>query len=280
MLIIGGPSSQLLAKRTASCLGMSPVVSEFSRFPDNEQYMRILSDVSGEDVVLIQSTTTDGDFFSLLQMIDACSEAKSVTCVIPYMGYARQDKRFKAGEPISARAAAKAVCCDRIFTVNIHEKSILDYFSCPAEDLDASFLIGQYVSGLDLNNPILIAPDRGVEEMVRKTARGLNIDCDVFDKTRLSGSSVVIKEKALNVSGRDVVMIDDMIATGGTMVEAINLLLAGGAERVYIGCVHPVLAGNAVPRLFNAGASGIFATDTIEKEQSCISVASLISDNL
>ncbi len=280
MLIIGGPASQSLASNVANEMNLLPVVTDFLRFPDNEQYLRIRSDVAGEDVVLIQSTTTDSDLFALLQMIDACSDAKSITCVVPYMGYARQDKLFNPGESLSARVAAKTINCDRLFTVNIHEKSILDYFSCPAKDLDASQLIGEYISTLDLNDPLLIAPDRGIEEMVKKTATFLNIEYDVFDKTRLSGDSVVIEEKSLEISGRDVVMIDDMIATGGTMAESIKLLKNGGSKRVFVGCVHPVLARNAVLRLFNSGVSDIFATDTIEKIQSKISVASLIAENL
>ncbi|NLI62705.1 MAG: ribose-phosphate diphosphokinase [Methanosarcinaceae archaeon] len=280
MLIIGGPSSQTLASRVAFEMGTYPVVSDFLRFPDNEQYLRIQYDVSGEDVVLIQSTVTDSDLFALIQMIDACSEAKTITCVIPYMGYARQDKLFNPGEPLSARAAAKSINCDRVFTINIHEKSILDYFSCPATDLDASPLIGKYISNLDLDSPLLIAPDRGVEEMVKNTASGLNLEYDVFDKTRLSGDSVVIEQKTLDLSKRDVIMIDDMIATGGTMAESIKMLKNGGAKRVFVGCVHPVLARNAVLRLFNSGVSDIFATDTIEKIQSSISVSSLIVDNI
>lgn len=278
MLIIGGPASQLLAARTAAELGLAPVVSEFTRFPDNEQYLRIRADVDGEDVVIIQSTTTDADFFALHQLIDACGTAKSVTVVIPYMGYARQDKCFNEGEPISARAAAKTISADRVFTVNIHESTVLDHFACPAKDLDASPLIGRYIADLGLDRPLLIAPDHGVEDMVKRVAAGLNLDCDVFDKTRLSGDSVVIQTKNMDIKGRDVVLIDDMIATGGTMVEAIKLLRENGAKDVYLACVHPVLARNAVLRLYNAGVKDIMSTDTIEKIQSRISVASIIAD--
>ncbi|MBO4301877.1 ribose-phosphate diphosphokinase [Methanosarcinaceae archaeon] len=278
MLVIGGPASQLLASRVAAELGVSPVVSEFTRFPDNEQYLRIQADVDNEDVIIVQSTTTDSDFFALHQLLDACLTAASVTVVIPYMGYARQDKCFNKGEPISARAAAATIKADRVFTVNIHESTVLDHFPCRATDLDASPLIGRYIVSLNLERPLLVAPDHGVKEMVERVAGNLGLECEVFDKTRFSGDTVSIQKKEMDIKGRDVILIDDMVATGGTMVEAIKILRENGAKDVYVACVHPVLARNAVLRLYNAGVKDIMSTDTIEKIQSRISVASVIAD--
>jgi len=278
--IVGGPASQLLASRTARALGTEPVLCEFNRFPDGELYLRIADEIKNESVTLIQSTPTDSDLVSLLQLIDACNEAKELNVVIPYMGYSRQDKRFKPGEPISARAVARCINADRVFTVNIHEKSVLGYFPCPAKNLDAAKLLGEYIAGFGLENPILVAPDEGAEGLVKKVSSGLGFDYDHLQKTRLSGDTVTIKTKNIDVSGRHVVLVDDMIATGGTMTESIKMLKDQGAVDVYLACVHPVLARNAVLRLFNAGIKDIIATDTLEKSESILSVAPLIADAL
>lgn len=280
MKIVGGPASQLLASRTARALGTEPVLCEFNRFPDGELYLRIADEIKNESVTLIQSTPTDSDLVSLLQLIDACNEAKELNVVIPYMGYSRQDKRFKPGEPISARAVARCINADRVFTVNIHEKSVLGYFPCPAKNLDAAKLLGEYIAGFGLENPILVAPDEGAEGLVKKVSSGLGFDYDHLQKTRLSGDTVTIKTKNIDVTGRHVVLVDDMIATGGTMTESIKMLKDQGAVDVYLACVHPVLAKNAVLRLFNAGVKDIIATDTLEKSESILSVAPLIADAL
>ena len=236
MKIIGGPASQLLASRTARALGTEPVLCEFNRFPDEELYLRITEEIENERVTLIQSTPTDSDLVSLLQLIDACEGAGELNVVIPYMGYARQDKKFKPGEPISARAVARCINADRVFTINIHEKSVLKHFPSPAENLDAAKLVGEYIAGLGLKDPLLLAPDSGAEGLIKNISSGLGFDYDHLEKTRLSGDTVVIKTKNLDVTGRRVVLVDDMIATGGTMAESIKMLRNQGAADVYTAC--------------------------------------------
>jgi ribose-phosphate pyrophosphokinase len=278
--IVGGPASQLLASRTARALGTEPALCEFNRFPDGELYLRIAAEIKNESVTIIQSTPTDSDLVSLLQLIDACNEAKELNVVIPYMGYARQDKRFKPGEPISARAVARCIKADRIFTINIHAKSVLEHFSGTAQNLDAAKLLGDHITRLGLENPILIAPDEGAQGLVMRVSSGLDFEYDHLQKTRLSGDTVTIKTKNLDVTGRHVVLVDDMIATGGTMSESIKMLKAQGAIDVYLVCIHPVFSRNAALRLFHAGVMDIIATDTLEKAVSRLSVAPLIADAL
>ncbi|WP_094227467.1 ribose-phosphate diphosphokinase [Methanolobus psychrotolerans] len=279
MKIIGGPASQVLSSRVARELNIEPTVCDFTRFPDGELYSRIL-DEDVDEVTIIQSTTTDSDLVALLQLIDACEDSPVINVVIPYMGYARQDKKFKTGEPVSARAIARTINADRIFTVNIHEASVLNYFNADAFDLDASGLIGYHIRYLNLNNPLIVSPDEGAINLAENTAKDVGLEFDYLEKTRLSGDTVTIKAKNVDVMGRDIIIIDDMIATGGTMAESIKLLRSQGAKDVYLACVHPVLARNAVLRLFNAGVKDIIATDTIEKAQSCVSVAPLIANAL
>lgn len=278
MDIIGGQASQLLAARISVILGKNLLVSEFKKFPDGELYTRILDELSGNDVTIIQSTVTDSDFVSLLQLIDACSDAKSLNVVIPYMGYARQDKRFKPGEPVSARAIAGAIKADKVYTVNIHDDSILDHFEAAAANLDSTPAIGKYIKNMKLMDPVIISPDEGAIGLAKSASDNLGIDYDFLEKTRLSGESVSIKPKKVAVKGRDVIILDDIISTGGTMAETITLLKSQGAHDVYTACVHPVLSNNAVLKLFKAGVKEIIATDTIDKAVSVVSAAPVIAE--
>ncbi len=279
MNIVGGPASQLLAGRVSDELKSTLLVSEFKRFPDGELYTRILDDFS-DNVTIIQSTVNDSDFISLLQLIDACSGAAQINVVIPYMGYARQDKQFKHGEPISSRAMARAIKADNVFTVNIHNESILDYFDARAVNLDATPMIGKYIKNMKFKDPLIVAPDDGAISLARNAAENLGIDYDFLEKTRLSGEEVSIQPKNIAVKGRDVIIIDDIISTGGTMAETISLLKKQGAHEVFAACVHPVLSNNAILKLFKAGVKGIIATDTIDKGVSVVSVAPVIASVL
>ncbi|MCX9014443.1 MAG: ribose-phosphate diphosphokinase [Candidatus Methanoperedens sp.] len=281
MNILAGQASQLLAGRVSRELESNLLVSEFKRFPDGELYTRILDDFddSGE-VTIIQSTVNDSDFVMLLQLIDACRDASRINVVIPYMGYARQDKAFKSGEPVSARAMAGAIKADNVYTVNIHEESILDYFDAKAVNLDATPLVGSYIRNMEFRNPLIVAPDKSAISFARSASENLGIDYDFLEKTRLSGESVTIKPKNIDVKGRDVIIIDDLISTGGTMAEAISLLREQGAHEVFVACIHPVLSNNAVLKLFKAGVKGIIATDTIDKGVGVVSVAPVIASVL
>jgi ribose-phosphate pyrophosphokinase len=276
--IVGGPASQLLAGRVSELLESNLMVSEFKRFPDGELYTRILDDIdTAHEATIIQSTVNDSDFISLLHLIDACSGVERINVVIPYMGYARQDKQFKKGEPISARALARAIKADHVFTINIHAESILDYFDAKGINLDATPMIGKYIKDMKFKDPLIVAPDDGAIGLARNASSDLGIDYDFLEKTRLSGDMVTIKPKNINVEGRDVIIIDDIISTGGTMAEAISLLKKQGAHGVFAACVHPVLSNNAVLKLFKAGVKGIIATDTIDKGVGMVSVAPLIA---
>ncbi len=170
MRVVAGPASQLLATRVASLLECDVDLTEYKEFPDGEVYCRVTGDIKGEDIVIIQSTFHASDFIYLLELMDACDEAKSLTVVMPYFGYARQDKRFKSGEPITARALAKCIKADRVFTVNIHDRSVLKYFPCEAVDLNAAPELGNYIDGMELHEPVMLAPDDGALNLVRSAS--------------------------------------------------------------------------------------------------------------
>jgi ribose-phosphate pyrophosphokinase len=280
-LIIGGPASQFVAGKIASILKDELALCDYKSFPDGEAYSQILTDLESE-VIIIQSTPTDRDLIYLLQLLDICQCAK-ISLVIPYFGYARQDKIFKKGEPMTARALARAMNPflgekSDVYLVNIHAPSILKHFSCRAQNLDATPLLAAAMKRLDLTDPIVIAPDKGAMVMAELAAMILGAPCDYLQKTRLNGTKVVMTPKDLDVSSRDIIIVDDMITTGGTMASAIKLLCQQGAGRVILATVHPVLAGNALIKLHRSGVTSILATDTLDKAISTVSIAQLIVD--
>jgi ribose-phosphate pyrophosphokinase len=280
MRIVAGPSSQLLATRAASLLGCEVDLTEYREFPDGEVYVRVTGDVKGHDIVIMQSTPTAADYVCLLELIDACDEADRVTVVMPYMGYARQDRRFQPGEPISARALAKTINADRVFTVNVHDPSVLQYFPGEAADLNAAGVLGNYIVNMSLYEPVILAPDDGALKIVRPAAERFGMPYDYLEKTRLSGDEVRIAPKSLDISGRDVVLMDDIVSTGGTIAEAVKLLRAAGAREVHVACVHAVLVRNALLRMHRAGMRSILSADTLEKATSRVSVAPIIAEAL
>jgi ribose-phosphate pyrophosphokinase len=168
----------------------------------------------------------------------------------------------------------------RVFLVNVHASSIMSHFQCQANNLDATILLAEKIGSLGLKDVVVISPDKGAMAMAKMAASHLGAAYDYLQKTRLSGTQVSIAPKEVKVAGRDVVIFDDMIATGGTMAEAVSLLRLQGARRVYLAAVHPVLSGSAVLKLYHAGVKAVLATDTLDKGVSSISVAPLIAEAL
>ncbi|OPY54865.1 MAG: Ribose-phosphate pyrophosphokinase [Methanosaeta sp. PtaU1.Bin060] len=282
-MIIGGPASQLLAGRVAAISGEELALCDYKKFPDGESYTQVITPLA-DDLTIIQSTPSDQDLVYLLQLLDACRDRK-IALVIPYFGYARQDKIFKPGEPMTARAVAAAINPllgkeGRVYLINIHAPSILSHFDVPAENLDATPLLAERIASLRLRDAVVISPDKGAVAMARTAASALGADCDYLQKTRLSGTEVSMAPKEIDVRERDVVIFDDMIATGGTMATAISLLRQQGARSVYLAAVHPVLTGSAVLKLCRSGVEAILATDTLDRAVSTVSVAPLIASAL
>ncbi|PXF51436.1 MAG: ribose-phosphate diphosphokinase [Candidatus Methanophagaceae archaeon] len=319
MKIVAGISARVLAARIATAVGGGCKVAacEFKRFPDGELYTRVADDLKGEEVVVVQSVRTDSDLVCLLQLLDAVGggeggggeEASRIRVVIPYLGYARQDKRFKPGEAVSSRAVARSISAaagagvvEEILVVNPHNSGVLRYFDAKTTELDASPLLGGFVAkkeeeeeGEEVEKEeveektrkrslgeVVVGPDEGAAGLAKVVAAPYGLDYDVLEKRRISGAEVEIKPKELSVAGRNVVIVDDIISTGGTIAEAATLLKAQGANEISVACVHGVFENvpNAVPRMLRAGVKEIVATDTIESEFSRISVARLVAEAL
>jgi len=283
-MIVAGSHSQGLAAELAAVTGQELAGVAYERFPDGEGVVRVDGLNSGDGAVVVAATVSDAAHVELLQLQDAVREAgaSQVTTVLPYMGYARQDRAFAAGEPVSARAVARAIStgADRVLTVNPHEASVSEFFDVPAAAVDAAGRLADPLPG-DLADPLFLAPDDGGVDVARSVAdaygRG---DTDYFEKTRHSGTEVEIKPSDAAVAGRDVVLVDDIVATGSTMCEAVRVLHDRGAGAVYAACVHPVLVRNARLKLARAGVEAVYGTDTVEHAVSTVSAAPAIAEAL
>jgi ribose-phosphate pyrophosphokinase len=282
-MILSGSASQALAASLASETGEDLAAVEYERFPDGELLVRA-PDFDADRAIVVASTATSDAHLEVLQLQDAAREAgaSEVVTVIPYMGYGRQDEAFESGEPVSARAVARAISTgtDRVLVVNPHERSVLEYFDVPATAVDASSRLADALPA-GLTEPLFLAPD----ESATTLAEGLRDavdggDVDHLEKTRHDGERVTIEPGSADASGRNVVLVDDIVATGTTMSEAIGHIDDAGARRVFVTCVHPLLAGNARTKLERAGVAGIYGTDTLERSVTAVSVAGDVADEL
>jgi len=276
MKVISTEKSQVLASRIAGALGTGIVDVKFSRFPDGELYLA--AGPLDEETVIVGSVTDNDALVQLLLLIDAC-ETSNNRLVLPYMGYARQDKKFRDGEPISARAIARLFRhnISDCTTVNIHEPDVLKYFGVPTKNISVGKEVGRYIGSMDLNDPLILAPDDGALAFAGDVASVGGWDYDHLEKTRLSGSEVKMAPKKLSSASRPVVIVDDIISTGGTIATAAGMLYQQGATDVYAACVHGVLIGGAYAHLKASGVREIFCSDTIERGCSRISAAPCIA---
>jgi ribose-phosphate pyrophosphokinase len=205
---------------------------------------------------------------------DAAIEAgaESIFLIIPYYGYSRQDRKFEEGEPVSARAIAEhlSLHADGMITVDPHKEYILDFFKIPAYNCSAAPQIGRYLHGkVDL----VLAPDKGALERVKDIAEIINCEYDFLEKRRIDDTTIEMKTKEMEVDGKRIAIVDDIISTGGTMVRAVQEMKREGAKEVYVVCTHGLFVGNAIERLKKLECKEIVSTDTVHTSFSKIGVA-------
>lgn len=272
MKVAGTQRSQILASRIADELEVNLIPIRYTRFPDGEHYLQI--GPLDDQTVIVGSVTDSDTLIQLLLLIDACSDSQNLL-VLPYMGYARQDKKFKEGEPVSARAVARALSrgIDRVLTIQIHDPAVLVHFGISAENLIPAPEISAFLFSAGYRDPLILAPDEGALGFASAIAQAGSWDCDHLEKTRLSGVEVWMKPKKLPVSSRTVVIVDDIISTGGTLAAAARMLYSQGASEVHAICVHGIFTGGAYSFLLNAGIRNLVASDTIESGYSRYSIA-------
>jgi ribose-phosphate pyrophosphokinase len=291
LIVIGGSSSEALASKVAQELDVKAGKLEVRRFPDGEKYLRVLDDVKSEAAYVIQSIhhTPDELLFEYLLLVDALKDlgARKVTGFIPYFAYARQDERFKPGEAVSFKTVSKlmeSVGTDEIYTIDMHQHRVLtssEVFKIPSHNLSAMTLLADYVKkNWKLQKPLIIGPDAEAEQWAKIAAERLNTDYDVFEKKRFSADHVEVRPRKAEAKGRDVLIVDDIISTGGTIVEALKILLSQGATKVAVACTHPILASGALEKIYEAGADNVVGTDTVPSAIGQVSVAPLIADEI
>ncbi|HYB77256.1 MAG TPA: ribose-phosphate diphosphokinase [Thermoplasmata archaeon] len=278
MHVIGGTASTALAERISRELGNAPFGIPFTkRFPDDELYVRVGGRLEGEDVVVVQSTRTDSDFLELILLEDAVREAgaRRSFVVVPYFGYARQDRRFFPGEPVSARALGRTIelDADAVITVDLHSSQTLTQFTKPAFEASGIPAIARLLRERPLD--VLVSPDKGGVDRVRRMAQLLDKPWFALEKRRIDSEHVELSlppTLPVPVEGAHVALVDDVISTGGTIVEAAKLLKKKGAAGISAACTHGLFLKDAFERI-KAVVGDVYSTDTLGNAAEKASVA-------
>lgn len=280
MYILGGTSAKNVAEQLSHRLQQPLLHTTYKRFPDDEFYIRLLDNITGHDVLIVQTAYPDPKIIELLLMQEAVHDAgaKKITVVMPYFGYSRQDKKFEEGEAISARAIAQhiSIHADCVITVDPHKEHILNFFSVPAYSCSAVRSLAKYL--MEKHVDFVLAPDKGAKERAKNAASLIGCEYDYLEKTRIDGTTVKITPKNLDAHGKHVAIIDDIISTGGTMAQSIRELKKQGAKSVVVSCTHGLFIGGAKEKLRSADCDEIISTDTIQTEFSKVSAADCIAD--
>ena len=270
--IFSGPANPALTQDICRYLNLPMGKISLGRFPDGEISCKIDEDVRGRDVFIVQSTCppVNEHIMELLVMIDSFKRASSfrITAVIPYFGYARQDRKDAGRVPITAKLVANLITkagADRVLCMDLHAAQIQGFFDLPVDHLSASPVIADHFLRLkpSLGELCVVSPDVGNVKVANMYANLLHADLAIIDKRRTSGSSVTVKNLIGDVEGRTVLMFDDMISTAGTICEAAKVVREHGARAVYAACTHPLMVGLALQRLGEPIIDGVVGCDTI-----------------
>ncbi|MBU1037577.1 MAG: ribose-phosphate pyrophosphokinase [Candidatus Omnitrophica bacterium] len=293
LLIFSGNSNKDLALKICKFLKVDLGDASVDKFSDGEIRVKINENVRGHDVFVIQSTSCPSNDYlvELLIMIDALKRASAqrITAVLPYFGYARQDRKDQPRVPITAKLVANVLTvagADRVLTVDLHAGQIQGFFDIPLDHLYAFTIFADYIKELELDkNLVIVSPDVGGIKTARAYAKKMHCDLAIVDKRRINDKQAEAMHIMGDVEGKNVVIIDDMVATAGSLVEAVAALKKAGALEVYASITHPVLCGEAIERLKNSQIKELVVTDTIPipKENmipriKVLSVASLLGE--
>ena len=299
LMVFGGRSSGELAAKVAGKLELDLGQVTLKTFANGEVYCRYEESIRGADVFIIQSTcaneqsemTPNDSLVELLTMIDAAQGASAhrIIAVMPWYGYARQDKKSAPREPISARLAARmieAAGADRVLTMDLHAGQIQGFFTKPVDHMTARFMLTQYFEDLGLSDLVVVAPDAGRVKLNKKFASKVGAELAILDKERPAQQVAEIGYVIGDVRGKTAVIVDDMIDTAGTLKAAAQTVLDEGAARVYAAATHPVLSGNAYENLAASSFERIVVTDTIPLRAGApdnlvqLSCAELLTDSI
>jgi len=294
MKILAGTSNLKLCKDIARNLKLKLVNTNIKRFPDNEIYVEINENIRGNSIFVVQSTSNpvNDNLMELLICIDALrrSSAKNITAVIPYFGYARQDRKVVPRTAISAKLVSNLITdagANRILSVDLHAGQIQGFFDIPVDNLFATPIFARHIKkNIKTNNLICVAPDVGGVERARALSRRINVGIAIIDKRRPTPGKSEVMNIVGNVKNKICVIVDDIIDSGGTIVNAAKALKDKGAKEIYVYITHAVLSGSAVDKIKESQIKKLIITDTIDnskkikisKKIEVISIAPMISE--
>lgn len=281
MYVVAAPERAQLAQDVAQRIDADLLTYETKTFPDGERFVRIDASIEGAAVLLADARPNE----RVIDTLIACDSAReagadTIHLAVPYLSYARQDTAFEPGEGVSARAVNRALGtgADTLATVDVHAAHVLEYFPGPAVSEQAA---PELATALDERGlELVLAPDRGARELAASIGDRLGVPHDYLEKTRRSSTEVEMAPKALDVTGRTVAIVDDIIATGGTMATASEHLLEQGAAVVLVAATHGLFVAGADKRLEDAGVEEILVTDAIPTERSSVSCADALARGL
>jgi len=269
-MLFSGTANPELAQQISAHLDLPLSEARIKQFSDGEINVKIEESVRGKDVFIIQPTSApaNSNLMELLIMTDALkrSSAKSITAVVPYFGYARQDRKAEPRVPISAKLVAnlmETAGITRVITIDLHASQIQGFFDIPVDNLYGAVLFKEYIESKNFKNPVIASPDIGGVARARYFAKSLGLDMVIVDKRREKANESEVMNIIGDVEGKDIIMIDDMVDTAGTMLKGAAALKAQGAASVMACCTHPVLSGPAYERIKDGELDELVITDTI-----------------
>jgi len=269
MLVFSGRSNPVLADKISAHLGEPVGACEIKTFCDGEIWVKYRENIRGRDVFIIQSTNPPAEnLLELLILIDAAkrASARRVTAVIPYFGYARQDRKDQPRVAVSAKLVANLITsagADRVISMDLHAPQIQGFFDIPFDHLYSSAVLLKHFREMEIPNLSVVSPDVGGIKMARAFAKRLKAELVVLDKRRPRQNEAEVMNIIGQVEGRNVLLVDDMIDTGGTFANAVKALKDANAKDVYGACTHPLFSGQAPAKISESGVSEISVTDTI-----------------
>ena len=289
IMLVSGRANHSFSENVAKRLNISLGKVEITNFSDGEIFAKYDENVRGKDLYIVQPTIPPADtLMELLILIDAAkrSSAYRITAVIPYYGYARQDRKDQPRVPITAKLTANLLTnagVDRILTMDLHSAQIQGFFDIPLDHLYSSAVLTEYWRKELKPGSVIVSPDMGGVKLARAYAKRLDADFAIIDKRRPKANDVEIMNIIGDVDGRDVLMIDDMIDTAGTLTQAAAALKVQGAKNIFAACTHPILSGNAIEKIMASPIKKIVATDTIPMRAACekieiVSVAHIFAE--
>ena len=285
--LFSGSANPEFATKVSEYLGMCVSNATLNKFSDGEMSVQITESVRGQDVFIIQPTCapTNDNLMELLIMVDALkrSSAKSISAVIPYYGYARQDRKAAPRVPITAKLVAdilEKAGISRVVTIDLHAAQIQGFFNIPADNLFGSILFVNYIKSKNLKNPIIASPDIGGVARARSYADKLGYDLVIVDKKREKANVAEIMNIIGDVKGKDVILVDDMVDTAGTLVKAAEVLKKRGATSVMACCTHGVLSGPAYERIEKGELDELVISDTIPTQKNAKKITVLTASTM